>query len=589
MDKNIIVLVVDSLSYECLCGVYKEVKAPFLNKLASENFIATKMYSEAPYTEAAVGGLMAGQHTLDYGGYLRGFNDSPINIFEVFKRNGYKVYNSSNTPHMHTDIWTRGVDDNFYHGTPDSNAIKSYRLDYYADLYKKNELHDYDYAYIVDLLDGFFKNQIAMINKIKNNSEETDLINDAVKGYDYDDLNNKWVKEKELYQSDKKNYINKLLSGNGCNFYSLPILKLNNKVKNETSKDMFVKIFKNIYLQIYKTQKRLNEKNNKYNFRIINEAITDFLKKPSKKMFRNLEKTVYLNLEAKHRFEFKKWFTRDYGSIKDAPSFVLHYKHLLDWLDKNKDLKTFAYLHFDDFHNPSVFFTYDSEDENVLRKEADDVLTYLQSLAKDYKGNVVTDLSLLYVDRQIEKFFAELEKRDLLTNTSILITADHGYPYNLFPIREDYGNAMYLENYHVPCIIVDEDHKKQICNTYQSTYDIPATLCHLADIKKPVEFIGNSVLEEHCGKDHVIFEYLGGGCPDLTRRPIHYGCFNDDMFIKVVVNIDDEITNEKIVKIYDLKRDPLEYKNLVHRLDKNDDRVQFLLSKLKERHREIIQ
>jgi len=588
MEKNIIVLVVDSLSYECMCGTYKKVKASFLNKLATENFIATKMYSEAPYTEAAVGGLMAGQHTLDYGGYLRGFSDSPINIFEVFKKNGYKVYNSSNTPHMHTDIWTRGVDYNFYHATPDSKALKSYRLDYYAALYKQNDLKENDYSYIEDLLDGFFKNQITIINKIKNNSIETDLINNAVVGYDYDDLNKNWMNEEKIYALDKKIYIDKLLSGVGCNFYSLPIITLNNKIKKEESKDKFVEIFKNIYDEIYKKQKKLNERNNKYNLKIINESIREFFKKPSKKTLRDIAKSVYLNLEAKHRFEFKKKFTREYGSIKDAPSFVLHYKHMLDWLDKNQGEKTFAYLHFDDFHNPSAFFTYDSEDENILRQEANDILEYLQTLPKDYKGSVVTDLSLLYVDRQIKKFFDELEKRHLLKNTSVLITADHGYPYNLFPIREDYGNAMYLENYHVPCIIVDENYKNKICSTYQSTYDIPATLCDLANLEKPKEFIGSSILKEHKGKDCVIFEYLGGGCPDLSRRPIHYGCFNQQMFIKVIVGIDDEITEKNIVKIYDLEKDPLEYNNLVRKLKKSDVRVQFLLSKIKERHKGII-
>ena len=363
---------------------------------------------------------------------------------------------------------------------------------------------------------------------------------------------------------------------------------LNNKIKKEESKDKFVEIFKDVYKKIYIKQKRLNERNNKYNFRIINEALNTFLKSPSKKTFRDFLKTIYLNYEAKHRFEFKKWFTRDYGSIKNAPSFVLHYKHLIEWLDKNNDKKTFAYLHFDDFHNPSAFFTYDSEDEEVLRNEAQDILNYLKTLHKNYKGNVVTDLSLLYVDKQIGNFFKELEKRNLLDSTTVLITADHGYPYNLYPIREDYGNAMYLENYHVPCIIVDKEYKNAICDTYQSTYDVPATLCDIANIDKPKEFIGNSIVKKHEGKDCVIFEYLGGGCPDLSRRPIHYGCFNEKMFIKVIVNINDEITEKNIVKVFDLEKDPLEYKNLVKKIKMNDERVQFLLSKLKTRHSNII-
>lgn len=587
MSKRVIVLVVDSLSYESVNGTYKHFSAPFLTKLAKENFTATRMYSEAPYTEAAVGALMAGQHTLDYGGYLYGFDKSPVNIFEAFRRNGYRVYNSSNTPHMHTDIWMRGVDDTFYHGTPNSAAIRSYRMRYYEDLFRKSKIEDSDYEYIEDLIEGFFKNQISMIHKIKAKSQETELINEAITGYDYEKVLQEWCCEEIEFNKNRRDYCKKLVSGEKEKFYELPNLTLNSKIKSEIAKDKFVEIFEPIYKKIYKKQKKLNERNTKYNLRIVSEMVSIFLKFPNRVNFRNILKAIYLNYEAKHRFEMKKRFTREYGSFKDAPSFMKHYKHLVEWEEKNREKNTLAYLHFDDFHWPSVFYTYDSEDESLLREEANYILEYLATLPKNYKGNIVTDLSLLYVDRQLESFFNELEQRKLLEDTIILITADHGYPYNLYPIREDYANAMYLENYHIPCIIVKEGLKGE-CRTFQSSYDIPVTLCDLVNIEKPKEFVGESIIKEHEGRKQVVFEYLGGGCPDMTRRPIHYGCFDDELFIKVVVPLKDEISTRHLTKVFDLKKDPIQYKNLVKRPKKYFEKIRHLIKVLNERHKNII-
>jgi len=62
MDKkNTIFLVIDSIFYDkTISQDYRKNPMPFLNKLRSEGIDCTNMYSEAPYTEAALVSLLCG-------------------------------------------------------------------------------------------------------------------------------------------------------------------------------------------------------------------------------------------------------------------------------------------------------------------------------------------------------------------------------------------------------------------------------------------------------------------------------------------------------------------------------------------------
>ena len=92
MTKNNIFIVIDSLYYDKTIASSKHPDSmPFLNKLRSEGITCENMYSEAPYTEAALVSLLCGVDTLKKGSYIRKLYGKET-IMETFKRNGYETF-----------------------------------------------------------------------------------------------------------------------------------------------------------------------------------------------------------------------------------------------------------------------------------------------------------------------------------------------------------------------------------------------------------------------------------------------------------------------------------------------------------------
>ena len=176
--------------------------------------------------------------------------------------------------------------------------------------------------------------------------------------------------------------------------------------------------------------------------------------------------------------------------------------------------------------------------------------------------------------------FCYLEKNKLLENTSVVITADHGFSYYFNPIREKYVISSYKENYNVPFIIYNKKINYKNIEGFLSTKDISSTLLDLANINIPKEFKGKSLLNFD-GREYSTVEYMGGGCPDLNRRPMVIGVRNNNY--EVITEIFKG--NIQLKEVYDVKKDSKEHRNLVNN---NKIDVKKELNIIKNRYNEII-
>ena len=95
-------------------------------------------------------------------------------------------------------------------------------------------------------------------------------------------------------------------------------------------------------------------------------------------------------------------------------------------------------------------------------------------LPSDYKGSITHDLSLRYIDNVIEYLFNVLKQEDLLEDTCIIITADHGFSFSGNPLRDSFLTNLYLENYNVPLLIYNSGYEPRIINDRKTTKEIPA-------------------------------------------------------------------------------------------------------------------
>jgi len=572
--KNVLFIVLDSITNDQLFNsVNSKDKAPFLNKLRNKSITGDKMYSQAPYTEAALMCLLGSCDTLDAGGYMEKFKNKKT-VIDVFRENGYKTYFPTYYPSIYPSHMYYGAEEVNYIEKFTFSHLWDYRFKHFREFYLNKETTDEENELLMDMLEDNLNAWIELLNLINNNDSKTIMMNGCVDRVDIDKTIIEVKKELEKFKSNKKEYLKDLFKlGEEHRLFKINAHNYIDKVNDDEFRKWFIENYKETFSKIYKTQIKYNLKNAKF---------------PVSKLLRNIKnKNIVKGLIAgyKNLIFDKDMFDRindNYDLFKAQRSFRTVADLTINWLEKNKDDKKpwMAYVHVDDAHYPENFFTYDTNNKDIVKKEFEKINNFINSLNKNYCGTIASDLSLLYCDSIIEMIFEYLEKNNLLENTSVVITADHGFSYYFNPIREKYVISSYKENYNVPFIIYNKEIKHKKIEGFLSTKDIPSTLLSLVNIKIPKNFKGKSLLTFE-GRDYSTIEYMGGGCPDLNRRPMVLGVRNNNYEVVTEV-FKDEI---KIKEIYDVKKDSKENKNLVNDSKINTDSE---LNIIKNRYNEIL-
>ena len=549
--KNILFIVLDSITNDQLFNcINSKDKAPFLNKLRDKAITGDNMYSQAPSTEAALMSLLGSVDTLDAGGYMEKFKNKNT-VIDEFRNNGYKTFFPTYYPSIYPSYMYYGASEISYIEKFTFSHLWDYRFKHFKKLYLSNETTDKENIMLEDMLEDNLKAWVELIKLLNENSPKTSMMNNCINRNDLEKTMQQVLAELSKFKKDKKSYLNKLfLDAENHILFKINPHNYIDKINNDD--------FRNWFIDNYtKTFKLINKKQIKSNLRNA--------KLPLSKIARNLKDTACIKglLAGYKNLIFDKDITDrisfNFDLFKQQRSFRTVADLTLKWIENNKNSGTpwMAYVHVDDAHYPENFFTYDTDNKKIVEKEFEKINHFLDNLPKGYCGTIASDLSLLYCDSIIEMMFEYLEKNRLLENTSIVITADHGFSYYFNPIREKYVISSYKENYNVPFIVYDKQLKHKTIKGYLATKDIPATLLDLANIKIPTYFKGKSLLNFE-GRDFATVEYMGGGCPDLKRRPIILGIRNKNY--EVIV---EAFNNQFDIKeVYDIKEDLYEQKNL---------------------------
>ncbi len=104
------------------------------------------------------------------------------------------------------------------------------------------------------------------------------------------------------------------------------------------------------------------------------------------------------------------------------------------------------------------------------------------------------DGAIAYIDYHLGLLFDELRKRELIQNTLIIITADHGEEFGEHGVF-DHGNSLYLPSLHVPLLISFPQHVPAGIRIQEpiSLRDLPATVVDLLDFQDGFPFPGKSL------------------------------------------------------------------------------------------------
>ncbi len=178
----------------------------------------------------------------------------------------------------------------------------------------------------------------------------------------------------------------------------------------------------------------------------------------------------------------------------------------LNWLDRRSEEPFFLFVHYFDPHAvyapPSPFrerFAPGIEESFVFgtRQQMVDLRAgrlrippgVIRRASKLYDGEVA------YMDAEIGRLLDGLEMRGLKDNTVVVLTADHGEEF-LDHGGFEHGHTLYRELTHIPLLLrFPPAIEPGVAQQAVAHMDVAPTLCQLADIAVPEQFLGRSLLE----------------------------------------------------------------------------------------------
>ena len=582
--KNVLFIVVDSFGNKNSQSLNFDV-TPFLSELKQKSLYYSHMYSQAPYTEAAVMSMLCGHDTLDNGGYYYRYRDSK-NLFDCFYENNYQVINYIQ-PHVFPSSIIRGNTHYYYNVCFDFNVLWEYRLYFYQSI--RTKLTNLDYTKIEKLIDDNFMGWIQFFKEYLHNDDSISLIKNNIERT----ISDKQVKESldlieeqfTLYKVNNKEYIDDLLElGKQHILFNVPVLNQNVKISSETKK-WLKKNYYSLFKGIYAKNKKMNKKISKFKLFDFLSNFHLFLKTKDKNDIKNALRYIKNYRDAYVDNDLFERIGEEYDAFKAAPSIHQHFEHFINVLEKKEDNRPFfGCLHIDDIHNPEIFFTYDTDDKEVLKEELDLCQDIFNRIDDKEIGSVSYYLSLAYIDLKLKKIFEKLEELKILDDTYVVITGDHGFSFDNRIIRNSRVNNFYLENYQVPLIIYSKDIKTHYYSNKCSSKDILPTLVDLCQLETDAHITGISLLNDRFN-DVITTEYVGGGCPELEYREVFITAQNNDWMIVGRASLINN-TDISIKEVYHLAVDVDQRKNLAYS-HINNCSYEIVFKTLQERVKEL--
>jgi len=193
---------------------------------------------------------------------------------------------------------------------------------------------------------------------------------------------------------------------------------------------------------------------------------------------------------------------------------------------------------------------------------------------KDIKDLIkINDSKIVFVDRMIGQLLHSLSNHNLIDDTHIIVTADHGDGFQEHGyIHHEY--YLYQELLHVPLIIKTPFEKPSVIDHPVSLIDLSPTILDLVGIKKPSSFLGKSLMLLLQNKKDVSAVFSEEGQTIHLKPEIDWkkGTIRLNLNAKQICYINSgwkyiySDTNQH--ELYNLTQDPFEKKNLI-----NDERV----------------
>jgi membrane-anchored protein YejM (alkaline phosphatase superfamily) len=583
MKKNVYLLILDSFIFDKIGKQeYGPSATPFLDELKSKTINTTNMYSHGPFTEAGATPLLSGNALLNEGGYMHNLNTKKNHFIDVFKKNGYELFDVFHPFFMYSDKTLNKIDHQYFSSGFIFDSVFSNRLDYFISLREQRSLLKEEYEDVIRQLEITFTAWENFLNYNKETEDKYTLIKNATKNIDFN--TNRYLLKNEYasFLTDKIKYADSVLNLKKDHpLFKIQDINPADLINEPIVNKYFYKDNKHFLLKVLLLQFWWNLRNNKISSKRFFKSIIDNIK--SKKISGYLKSVIFTLSVGVFSYKYRR---RNF--LKEMPSFNAHVELTLKVLQKRDTNKPFMVkIHPEDLHNRTSFFSFDADNKETIVEEINALKTYLSKVSGNFNGSLIYDFSVVYVDLCIRRLFDGLKKMDLLDNTLVAITSDHGCSYVNSPVRDAFVNNFHTENYRIPLYIYMNDVHPYTYSHYYTNEDVLPTIYELCGISSPKNISGRSIIDKNYSHSYAISEYMGGGCPDMRLRPVNYIIRDEKFLIAYKVKISQVFGDGKIEEIYDLVADKSEENNLVLSNNFEIEKVQYLLNRIKNRHMDL--
>lgn len=558
--KNVILLVVDALMPSRTgFGGHCPALSPELDKLAKDGWSCENVFSMGNPTEFALPGLFASSLLLDDGGIASGIGGRPATLAEALRDKGYRTGLFFPVYRPYTHGYERGFDDCFYLYDPNvigknfNNIWRWYREKHASGELCEQECIDEMAAVCAAYFDDILKYCAIWQSPVYRAAVPASLIFDR---FDFDALARDVGREKRIFDSDRAGYVRRLFAGDPVG--PMPLIEREVSTRVNSTPTTLVDI--------------------RFRLLFIRNLISMWRASTSYKSAKEVcALAVYRVLQGQHQW------------IK-YPSAGFMVDTFKNWVTANSTNRPFyAYLHLTDVHELS-HYSYDipgSQEEKILEFRL--IKRAFQDIRKQrgYKGNMLYDTSIRYVDHVIKRLREFLRDRNLLRDTLLVITSDHGGLYPNIPIRDNIPhrvNCFFDELYRVPLIFSGSNVQGSYSGLVSSV-DIAPTILSAVGYPAPASFRGVDI-RHGSPRTHVSMENQGRGPSDLGRRPIRVCVRTNDMKLVFEGAPITRAGEGRIAELYDLGSDVGEQVNLAG-VETAVARAQSLLGLAQERLEQI--
>lgn len=294
--------------------------------------------------------------------------------------------------------------------------------------------------------------------------------------------------------------------------------------------------------------------------------------------------------------ELKRLFPRGIPSTGDVSSqFLL--ETAVDWMQERltRIARPFCgYFHLLPPHGPY------NTSQDFFNRFKDDGLRPIPKPPDVFSENVPDPLLLqrrtdydefiLYVDREFGRLYESLEKSGLLSNTWVVVTSDHGEMFER-GISAHSTEALYEPVIRIPLMIFEPGRQTRLdIRTPTSAADVLPTLAHVAG--KPVPaWTDGRVLPPFASADPDRSVYVVRAAKNEPLAPLSRAStmvVRGDHKLLYFFGYEDKGL-DRLIRLYDLKSDPEEMKNLAsRRKDVRSELLRDLKAQLAEKDRPYV-